>query len=169
MHPHTHDAYILSQIISISTETSQTTLLDLGERPAAAQKCDKAHDSRGWQCLEEVPASVVQEKDTLHCQNGAKEQGMRHRRIAQSLAQVAGVCTECCPSTEQDGKCGSDRGSKHNGYDFRRRSRIRAEDVVNLRLSSVSQRGLGDRERDIGIASDLQVEHFALVGRGGTE
>merc|ERR1711874_774672 len=71
-----------------SSQASEATLLDLGKGPAATQKGNGSHDGGGGQGLEQVPACVVQEKDAFHSQYGAVEQCVRHRRVAQSLAQM---------------------------------------------------------------------------------
>lgn len=49
-----------------SSQPSQTTLLDLRKRSAPAQESDESNNKSRWQSLEEVPAGIVQEEDTLH-------------------------------------------------------------------------------------------------------
>lgn len=69
--------------------------------------------------MEEVPAGVVQEEHALHGDDGSKEQSVRKRSGAESLAQMADVGTQCRPETQQDGESGSNSGGKDDGDDLR--------------------------------------------------
>ena len=153
----------LPQPDSILSQSSQTTLLDLRQRAAAAQECDDTHETSGGQRLEEVPAGVVQEEHALHGDYGSKEQSVRKRSGAESLAQMADIGTQCRPETQQDGESGSDRGGKDNGDDLRGRLGVFAEDVVDLGVGSVAKWCLGDGEGHIDVAGHGQVEDLLLV------
>jgi hypothetical protein len=152
------------QIIALPY-SSQPAFLHLGQGPASTEESHESHDSSGRQGLKKVPASVVHEEDAFHCQYRAIEERMRDGRITQSLVQVASVCAQSCPNTEQYRQRGSNSCGKDDCYDLRRRFGIRFEDVVNLGLGRVSKGRLGDGEGDVGVAGHLQVEDLALVRR----
>lgn len=90
--------YHLQQFLSLS-QASQTALLDLGECAAAAQEGDNGDNASSRQCLEKVPGCVVQEKDTLHSDDGSVEESVRDRGRTESLAEVADVGTQGSPET----------------------------------------------------------------------
>ena len=94
---------------------------------------------------------------------------MRYGRITQSLAQVAGICAQDGPYTEQYWERSNNGCSKYDCNDLRRRLRVGAEDVVNLRLGGVTKGRLWDGERSGGIAGNLKVENLALVRRRRTK
>lgn len=102
------------------SQSSQATLLNLRQRPAAAQESDNAHSTSGRQSLEKVPACVVEEEDALHRNDRSVEQGMRDRSCTKSLAEMADIGTQCRPETKQDGKHGSDRCSENDCYNLGR-------------------------------------------------
>jgi hypothetical protein len=149
----------------VSSQSSQATLLHLSQGSATAQKGNEAHHASRWESLEKVPASVVHEENALHCQYGAIEKCMRYRRISESLAQVAGVCAQGGPYTEEywqrcDNSCREDECD-----DLGRRLWIGTEDVVDLGLSCIAKRRLGNSEGNVGVAGHFEIESLALVGR----
>jgi hypothetical protein len=113
--------------------------------------------------LKEVPASVVQEEHALHGDDGSKEQSVRKRSGAESLAQMADVGTQCRPETQQDRESGSDCGGEDNGDDLRGRLGVFAEDVVDLGVGGVAERCLWDGEGYIDVAGHGQIEDLLLV------
>jgi hypothetical protein len=158
-----------SKQLVASPHSSQPALLHLGQGPASTEESHESHNSSGRQGLEKVPASVVHEEDALHCQYRAIEERMRDWRIAQSLAQVASVCAQGSPNTEQYWQRGSNSCCKDDCYNLRRRFGVGFEDVVDLGLGRVSKGRLGDSEGDISVAGHLQIEDLALVGRRRAE
>jgi len=94
---------------------------------------------------------------------------VRHRCVAQRLAQVAGIRAQCSPYTEKNRQRSSNSSCEHNCYDLRWRLGVILEDVVDLRLGGVADGRLGDAERDARVAGDGEVERFALVWRGRSE
>lgn len=153
----------------ILSQSSQTTLLNLRQRAATAQKCDDTHETSGGQRLEEVPAGVVQEEHALHSDDGSKEQSVGERSCTKGLAQMADVSTQCRPETQQDGESGSDRGGKDKRNDLRGRLGVFAEDVVDLGVGSVAEWCLGDGEGHIDVAGHGQVKDLLLVRRRRAE
>lgn len=152
-----------------SSQTSQTTLLDLGKGPASAQKCDKSNHTGRGQRLEQVPACVVKEEDTLHGENRAVEECMRHGRGTKRLAKVARVGTQSCPYAQKHGKRSSYRCGEDNRNGLGRRFGVVAEHVVDLGFGSVAQRCLGDSKRDVRIVGHGEVKDLVLVGCRGTK
>lgn len=90
---------------------------------------------------------------------------MRHWCVAYSLADVVDVRAQCGPYTQEHRQRSNDSCSKHDCNYLGRRFGVIAEDMVNLGLGRVSERCLGDGERYIGVAGDLQVKDLALVWR----
>jgi hypothetical protein len=150
----------------VSSQPSQPALLHLSQGPAATQKSDHSHDTSCWERLEQVPACVVHEEDALHRQYRAVEQPVRKRCIAQSLAQMADVRAQCSPHAEENWQRSDNGCRKDDCDDLGRGLRVGAEDVVDLGLGGVSKGRLGDRERYIGVAGDLEVKDLALVWCG---
>lgn len=82
---------------------------------------------------------------------------------------MIGICAQCGPDTEQHWQGAHNSGSEYEGDKFGGGFRVVAEDVVDLRFSGETERGLGDAQRDSGVAGDAQVEGLALIGDRGTE
>jgi hypothetical protein len=94
---------------------------------------------------------------------------VRYRCIAQSLAQVVGVCAQGGPDTEKYRERGDNGSREDERYDLGRRLGVGFEDVVDLGLGGVAEGRLGHGERRVRVARDLEVEDLALVGRGRAE
>ncbi len=94
---------------------------------------------------------------------------MRNWRIAQCFAHMIGICAQASPNNIQCGKSCSNRRGENKCNDLGRRTRIRAEDVVNLGLSCISQGRLRFSECSIGITGDVKVENFTLIWRGSSK
>lgn len=94
---------------------------------------------------------------------------MRHWRVVQSLAQVIGICAQRRPDAEQNWQGGNNSRSEYNCYNLRGRLWVIAKDVADLRLSGKTEGGLGNAQRDIGVAGYVQVEDLALVRSRGAE
>ena len=78
-----------------SSLAGKTTGLDLAEGAGPSQEGGGGDGGDEGQDLEQVPtAVVVEQEDTLHEDQGAEEDDVRERRLAQRRRQVAYVAAE---------------------------------------------------------------------------
>jgi hypothetical protein len=82
---------------------------------------------------------------------------------------MIGVGAQRGPDAKQNRKRRDNRSREDERNDLRGRLRVGLEDVVDLRLGSVSEGRVGDGERHIGVAGDCEVENLALVRRRRAE
>ena len=76
------------------TKTSQAATLHLAQCAASTDECDCTNHSRSWQKLEQVPRSVVEEKETLECNQRSDKDGVRERSGRERSGEVAEVGAE---------------------------------------------------------------------------
>lgn len=84
-------------MLADSSFTRQATALHLAQRTISAQESNNTNNGNSRECLEQIPAAVVEEEHTLHGHNGAVEYSVGNGSRAQGLASVAEVGTESKP------------------------------------------------------------------------
>lgn len=79
---------------------------------------------------------------------------------------MADVRAQCSPHAEENWQRSNDSCREDDCDDLGRGLGVGAEDVMDLGLGGVSKGCLRDRERDVGVAGDLEVKDLALVWGG---
>lgn len=153
--------------------------MNLAKGAAAANKCDRADGSCGWQGLEEVPGSVVQEEKSLEGDQRSEENGMRNWGGLKGRRKVVHVGAEEKPLFElasdaalrwrssyqaaEERQRSANKGDKSQGNDNGRAARGILEDVVDLGLLAVSRKVHGG-DGHIGVARNCKWENGGIEG-----
>jgi hypothetical protein len=151
------------------SQTGKSTLLNLTQGLAATQEGNDANQTSRRQDLEECPRRVVKEEDELHSNDASEEEGVGDGSSVHGLGDVADVCAEEQPGTNENGQTSEDGKSEDAGEDSRRGLGIAAEDVVDLGQFAVTERSLGGAQGRIGVTDDGQVEGVGVVCIGRAE
>jgi hypothetical protein len=148
---------------------SKSALLNLGQSTASADICNNGDNACNGQSLEERPGVVVQEENTLHCDDASKEKAVCNRACAESLASVVEVPTKADPHSHQSRQ--REKHCKHENArdDLRRRLCVCFEDVVDLGFGGVAFGRGWESERSRRVAGDVQVEDVLVDGSSRAE
>lgn len=68
--------------------------MDLTQRTATTDECDSAGNGHRGKNLEQVPRGVVKEENTLECDQGSEENGMRERGRLECGGEVVDIGAE---------------------------------------------------------------------------
>lgn len=74
--------------------SGESATLHLAQGASTAEESHNGDDAGDRQGLEQVPGAVVEEEDTLHGDNGTKEDAMRNRSSRKRFRQMGDVCTK---------------------------------------------------------------------------
>jgi hypothetical protein len=148
---------------------SKSALLNLSQGPASANVCHDADNTRDRQRLEQSPAVVVKEENSLHSHDASKEKTVCDRACTESLADVVQVTSKADPQAHQGWQREEHRERENKGDNLWPRFRIRLEDVVDLRLGGVALRCRWESEWSGRVAGDIEVEDVLVDGCSGAE
>lgn len=160
--------------------------MDLGESPASGQESDQSHGRQDRESLEQVPACIVEEEDSLDANDRSDEQRVRHRGVGESLGDVVDVASEVEPLQHRSvwldttghlsTYCSKQRGhSRQYGAHEEQADDdigafgVVAEDVVDLREFPVSQGLLGRGKCHVRVKFDGEGECRTVVACRGAE
>jgi hypothetical protein len=80
-----------------SSEASKASTLNFTKGTASANEGDSSSSSDSRKDLEQIPGSIVQEKDALNGEERAKEDGVRKRRRLDRCREMADIGAEVEP------------------------------------------------------------------------
>lgn len=150
-------------------QSCQSPSLNLAQCTATAEESNSTNHTRCRQHLEKVPAGVVQEENALHCENAAKEKGVRDGVTAHGFSKVVEVGAKKEPGADKYWQSGNNSKGEDRRDDLGWRLGVVAENVVDLRKSTVAQRCIWSCDNSFGVTSNLDVQDFAVVRCGGAK
>lgn len=151
------------------THPSQPPPLNFTQRLGTRHESHRSYSTRNRQRLEQIPSGIVHKEHTFHRNDAAKEQGMRNGRSLHCLAQVIDVGSQRPPDDEEHGKTGQYCAEEEERDNFRWRTWVGPELVVNFGQSTVAEWFLDGRRWDVRVVSDLEIEGVGFVRGGCTE